>query len=290
MATYTVKTGDSWEKIAGEVYGNQRMFLELAKANRGIYVLRPGQVLDLPPAYESPFVSNEAAMARGMAPATAFNEKGELKAGWTKTATGGYTNYGALTTPSLGGTTGLNLPTLPPPPGSTTIGQVATPTTTPQFTWHAVQVELARLGALKNYQVNPTKYTLPPRISDYTLQKEYTPESIPEAMTGMGYQKVGTDWVLPGSLAVSGTLEGYVVPPTPYSSEWYQAFSAGLEVPPPYYYSPYAQVVQTGNGYQLVPFGQEMGGGGGTVETTSVTGRTDMWGALEGLFAWRPGW
>lgn len=301
MATYTVKTGDSWEKIAGEVYGDQRMFLELHKANQGIYVLQPGQVLDLPPAYENPFVSNEAAMAEGMAPATAFNEKGELKAGWTKTEKG-YTfggSLGGLSLPSLAGTntipatqtspSGLTLPSLstaPKTPAATTPTGINQPK---MWRWPD-ELEQSRLEAFKNYQTNPTKYNLPPRISQYTLEQEYKPESINAELPGYGYQKVGSDWVLSGSLGVTDTGMGYSVPPTPYTGEWYQMVYAGLQVPPPYYYSPYAEVVQIGNNYALVPYGQGGDFSEGGATSASVTGRTDMYGMLQGLFSIRVGW
>jgi hypothetical protein len=299
-ATYTVQTGDSWEKIAGKVYGNQRMFLELAKANQGIYNLAPGMVLDLPPAYEDPFVSNEAAVAQGMTPATAFNEKGELKTGWAKTEKG-YVFGGAtsgLSLPSLTDTyrnppsqaspLGLTLSSLTTVPKTPTI---TTPTgTTPPKMWRwPDELEQARLESFKNYQTNPTKYNLPPRISQYTLEQEYNPESIIANLPSFGYQKVGSDWVLSGSLGVTDTGMGYSVPPTPFTGEWYQMFSAGLQVPPPYYYSPYAEVVQIGNNYALVPFGQGGDMTEGNATSVSVTGRSDMYGMLEGLFTVRYG-
>lgn len=49
MAQYTVKSGDSWARIAGDQYGNQRWLVELAKANGGTgRTLHPGEVIDLP--------------------------------------------------------------------------------------------------------------------------------------------------------------------------------------------------------------------------------------------------
>jgi hypothetical protein len=50
MASYTVKSGDSWARIAGDHYGNQRWLIELAQANgRSIQdILHPGDVIDLP--------------------------------------------------------------------------------------------------------------------------------------------------------------------------------------------------------------------------------------------------
>jgi hypothetical protein len=53
---YTVKSGDSWARIAGRVYGDQRMFAALMRANRGILVLRPGMVIDLPEPQANPYV------------------------------------------------------------------------------------------------------------------------------------------------------------------------------------------------------------------------------------------
>ena len=49
MASYTVKAGDSWASIAGNVYGNQRWLVELAKLNGGLNrMLHPGDILDAP--------------------------------------------------------------------------------------------------------------------------------------------------------------------------------------------------------------------------------------------------
>lgn len=49
MASYTVKAGDSWASIAGNVYGNQRWLVELAKLNGGLNrMLHPGDVIDAP--------------------------------------------------------------------------------------------------------------------------------------------------------------------------------------------------------------------------------------------------
>lgn len=66
---YTVQTGDSWAKIAGKIYGNQRMFKELMAANPNLKFLRPGQKLKLPKAKknEDINISNAAAEALGMA-------------------------------------------------------------------------------------------------------------------------------------------------------------------------------------------------------------------------------
>ncbi len=169
-ATYVVKPGESYASIAGKVYGDQRMFAELMKAN-GIYVLHPGDVLDLPPAYKDPFVSNVLAQAVGMAPSTAFDVTGKLGAEWWKGPTG-WTNVPA------GG----------------------------------------------------------------------------EA---------------PGALTA-----GYIVPPQPYTSEWYSAIYKGLQVPPPYGYSP------------IVPLGGGGGGGGGGGEISS-TGRSDFYDTLVGMTNWR---
>jgi hypothetical protein len=63
---YTVKTGDSPASIAGDVYGDQRMFAEIMKANGGV-ALKPGMRIVLPRKIETPFVSNELAAAVGLA-------------------------------------------------------------------------------------------------------------------------------------------------------------------------------------------------------------------------------
>lgn len=72
--TYTVKAGDNWAKIAGKIYGNQRMFEELMRMNKDISMLRAGQTLVLPTAKKNPYVSNFGAAATGMA--TEFSNEG----------------------------------------------------------------------------------------------------------------------------------------------------------------------------------------------------------------------
>jgi hypothetical protein len=63
---YTVQPGDSYESIAAKLFGNERMFADLMKANGGAY-LHPGMQLDVPQNVQNPFVSNELAAALGMA-------------------------------------------------------------------------------------------------------------------------------------------------------------------------------------------------------------------------------
>lgn len=60
MATYTVKKGDSYASIAGDVYGNQRWMQGLAQANGG-RPLTPGMVINLPnfDTAQSPLVTEE---------------------------------------------------------------------------------------------------------------------------------------------------------------------------------------------------------------------------------------
>ena len=48
MATYTVRAGDSWSRIAGNELGNQRYFQKLMRANPGVSSLHPGMKLRLP--------------------------------------------------------------------------------------------------------------------------------------------------------------------------------------------------------------------------------------------------
>ena len=57
MATYTVKPGDSWFRIAGNVYGDQRMAGALQAANSNISVIKTGQTLRLPDKQDDPYVS-----------------------------------------------------------------------------------------------------------------------------------------------------------------------------------------------------------------------------------------
>lgn len=62
MASYTVKPGDSWARIAGAVYGNQRWLLELAKVNGGVNrILHPGEVIDAPDfdLSQTPVITND---------------------------------------------------------------------------------------------------------------------------------------------------------------------------------------------------------------------------------------
>ena len=55
--TVKVKGGDSWAKLAKELYGDERMMGELMRANKGVLNLRPGQKLVLPNKVDNPFVS-----------------------------------------------------------------------------------------------------------------------------------------------------------------------------------------------------------------------------------------
>jgi len=54
---YTVKPGDSWAKIAGKIYGDQRMLGELQRANKGIGSLRPGMRISTPKKRSNPLVT-----------------------------------------------------------------------------------------------------------------------------------------------------------------------------------------------------------------------------------------
>lgn len=60
MPTYTVQPGDSWTRIAGNVYGDQRMFQLLQEANADISMLHPGMVINLPEQVANPYVSQAA--------------------------------------------------------------------------------------------------------------------------------------------------------------------------------------------------------------------------------------
>ena len=57
MAQYTVKQGDSWERIAGKMTGNQRQFLNLASYNDFVN-LQPGMVIDIPEPEQLPETPN----------------------------------------------------------------------------------------------------------------------------------------------------------------------------------------------------------------------------------------
>lgn len=57
---YTVRPGDNWSKIAREqMGGDERQFANLMKANPGVFMLHPGQVLDIPEAAKSPVVTQQ---------------------------------------------------------------------------------------------------------------------------------------------------------------------------------------------------------------------------------------
>jgi hypothetical protein len=58
MPTYTVTSGDSAARVAGKVYGDQRMFAELKRLNPGVWY--PGRKINLPSKQKDPFVSNES--------------------------------------------------------------------------------------------------------------------------------------------------------------------------------------------------------------------------------------
>lgn len=82
--TYQVKSGDSWFKIARNVFGDQRMAGALMDANPGVNLLVQGQVLHLPdqPSEDSEpvFFSNETA-GRGLLANQGLIEAGGKPAG-----------------------------------------------------------------------------------------------------------------------------------------------------------------------------------------------------------------
>jgi hypothetical protein len=59
MAKYTVKSGDSLAKIAGIVYGDQRMMQALSDYNGGVMNLKAGMVLNLPDMPQDVVVTNQ---------------------------------------------------------------------------------------------------------------------------------------------------------------------------------------------------------------------------------------
>jgi hypothetical protein len=67
-STYVVKANDSFARIAGSAYGNQRWLEELANANGGLgRILHPGDVITLPDfdLTQNPFVSGGAMQGGG---------------------------------------------------------------------------------------------------------------------------------------------------------------------------------------------------------------------------------
>lgn len=61
MGSYVVQPGDSWAKIAGSAYGDQRRYLDLANANGGLGMLHPGDTINLPDfsGASAPVISND---------------------------------------------------------------------------------------------------------------------------------------------------------------------------------------------------------------------------------------
>lgn len=64
--TVTVETGESWASIAKKVYGDERMYEELMRANKDKSMLKAGQTLVLPQKLKNPYVSKFGAEAVGM--------------------------------------------------------------------------------------------------------------------------------------------------------------------------------------------------------------------------------
>lgn len=60
MSTYTVQNGDSWSRIAGNVYGDQRWMQYLQEANSQIGGLKAGMVLEVPDLPDAkPVITND---------------------------------------------------------------------------------------------------------------------------------------------------------------------------------------------------------------------------------------
>lgn len=78
--TVTVESGESWASIAKKVYGDERMYEELMRANKDKSMLKSGQTLVLPQKQKNPYVSKFGAASVGMA--TQFDAQGNpLNAG-----------------------------------------------------------------------------------------------------------------------------------------------------------------------------------------------------------------
>lgn len=80
---YVVQPGDSPAKIAKMIYGDERMWYELVKANGGMTNLKAGSVLNLPQKVKKPWIPNAVASAVGMA------TSGEYQAWAAANGTGG---------------------------------------------------------------------------------------------------------------------------------------------------------------------------------------------------------
>lgn len=114
MPSHTVVAGDSWAKIAGQYYGDQRRYLDLANANGGLGMLHPGDVINIPDfsGAPAPVITNKEWA----------NTPTGVKNGQVQYANAGYTGNqpaaagtsaqaGKVALPS---TTGVQLPTFTP--------------------------------------------------------------------------------------------------------------------------------------------------------------------------------
>jgi len=57
MATYAVGQGESWERIAGKLTGDQMKWFQIASANPNIYMLTPGMVINIPDVFSEEYIS-----------------------------------------------------------------------------------------------------------------------------------------------------------------------------------------------------------------------------------------
>ena len=62
---YKVQPGDSWARIAGKLFGDQRMLGELQRANGGVGGLKPGMMLNVPKKKKNPLVTDADLAGRG---------------------------------------------------------------------------------------------------------------------------------------------------------------------------------------------------------------------------------
>lgn len=114
MASYTVRPGESWASIAGTVFGDQRWFEELERANPGVDLLHPGMTINLPDVSGEPVIT-VAPSAQGYNPFSTGVAPGGRRAG-RDTGRGGAPLPLSLTQPQeFGPETQQALPTVPLP-------------------------------------------------------------------------------------------------------------------------------------------------------------------------------
>lgn len=211
---YTVRTGDSWTRIAEKLYGPlyqdtikaQKMAEQLARANAKVGTLRPGTVLRVARPRRNPYLTQAFMGDTGQAPAVAPAVQG-YTGPVAQAPVAPSVNYNVASTQGRPWATGSPMPTAVAPIQGYTLGPAANTARSsglphlPGSDWAAGVINTL-FGRNPNQTQNASTWNNPyaPPIQGYTLDQ---PKVTPNAST----------WNNPRAPAIQGyTLEPQVQP------------------------------------------------------------------------------